>query len=82
MEIFIKRIFFFLLAALLIAFVIIPGYEVSVGGQSLQENLERIISNLKFEANEIWKRVFIFYLALWCGKAILWALSTARIKTE
>ena len=80
MSIFIKRVFLFLLAALLISFVIIPCYEMVVGGQPFAEIKQHTIDNLNFESLDIWKRVFIFYLALWCGKAILWALATARIE--
>ena len=79
MIIFIKRIFLFLLYALLISFVIIPGYEMLVGGQPFAEIKQHTIDNLNFESLDIWKRVFIFYMAIWCGKAIVWALSTARI---
>jgi hypothetical protein len=80
MTIFIKRVFLFLLMALLISFVIIPGYEMFVGDQPFAEIKQQTIDNLNFESVDIWKRVFIFYLALWCGKTILWALATARIK--
>ncbi len=80
MAIFIKRVFLFLLIALLISFVLIPAYDIFVGGQSFASIKQHVINNLNFESVEIWKRVFIFYLALWCGKAILWALATARIE--
>ena len=76
---FIKRIFIFLLIALLISFLLIPAYEVLVGGHSFALIKQHIIDNLNFESLDIWKQTFIFYLALWCGKAILWALATARI---
>jgi hypothetical protein len=82
MAIFIKRVFIFLLLALIISFVIIPAYEMFVGGQPFADIKQHIIDNLNFESLEIWKRVFIFYLALWCGKAILWALATARIDPQ
>ncbi len=82
MAIFIKRVFLFLLIALLISFVLIPAYEMIAGGQPFTEIKQHIINNLNFESIEIWKRVFIFYLALWCGKAILWALATATIKPQ
>ena len=80
MTIFIKRVFVFLLIALFISFVLIPAYEVIIGGQLYDNVKQHIIDNLNFDSLEIWKRVFIFYLALWCGKAILWALATARIE--
>ncbi len=79
MAIFVKRIFIFLFIALLISFVIIPLYEIFVGGHSFASIKQHVINNLNFESLDIWKHVFIFYLALWCGKAILWALATARI---
>ena len=70
----------YLLLALLAAFILIPIYEVGVGDLSFEDSKAVVMSNLTFENNDIWKRVFTFYLALWCGKAILWALSTASIK--
>ncbi len=76
---FIKRIFFFLFIALLISFVIIPAYDLLVGGEQFSHIKQQTIDNLNFESVNIWKRVFIFYIALWCGKAILWSLATARI---
>ena len=72
----------FLLLALLGGFVLIPAYEVFVGGLSMEQMWEDIKLNLQFELVDIWKRVFVFYLALWCGKAILWALATAPTKPE
>ena len=77
-----KRSIIFLLVALMVAFVIIPAYEYFVGGVDLAELGEQIKSNLTFESTRIWKRVSIFFLALWCGKAILWALSTADTKPQ
>jgi hypothetical protein len=76
---FTKRVFFFLLIALLISFVIIPAYEILVGGEQFAHIKQHTIDNLNFESVDIWKRVLIFYIALWCGKAILWSLATARI---
>jgi len=70
----------YLLIALLAAFILIPIYEVGVGDLLFEDSKAVVMSNLTFENNDIWKRVFTFYLALWCGKAILWALSTASIK--
>jgi len=70
----------YLLIALLAAFILIPIYEVGVGDFPFEDSKAVVMSNLTFENNDIWKRVFTFYLALWCGKAILWALSTASIK--
>jgi len=70
----------YLLIALLAAFILIPIYEVGVGDLSFEDSKAVVMSNLTFENAEIWQRVFTFYLALWCGKAILWALSTASIK--
>lgn len=65
--------------ALIISFVMIPAYEMLVGDQPFSQIKQDTIDNFNFESAGIWKRVFIFYLALWCGKAILWALATARI---
>ena len=72
----------FLLLALIGGFVLIPAYEVFVGGLPIDVMWEVIILNLQFELVDIWKRVFVFYLALWCGKAILWALATASTKPQ
>ena len=69
----------YLLLALLAAFVLIPLYEVGVGDLPLEESRAIVMANLSFESTDIWKRVFTFYLALWCGKAILWSLKTASI---
>lgn len=77
-----KRSIIFLLVALLIAFVIIPAYEYFAGGVDLTQIIEQIRSNLAFESTRIWKRVSIYFLALWCGKAMLWALSTAPTKPQ
>ena len=77
-----KRSIIFLLVALMIAFVIIPAYEYFVGGVDLAQIIEHIKMNLAFESTRIWKRVSIFFLALWCGKAILWSLSTASTKPK
>ena len=74
------RSLWFLLLALTGGFVLIPAYEVFVGGLPMDEMWKDIVLNLQFERVDIWKRVFIFYLALWCGKAILWALATAPTK--
>jgi len=75
---FIRRVFLFLLFALIISFVLIPAYEVFVGGVSIDYMKQHIIDNINFVSSDIWKQVFIFYLALWCGKAILWALATGE----
>lgn len=79
MAIFLKRVFLFLLIALIIPFVLIPAYDVFIGGISFEYIKQHIIDNINFVSLDIWKQVFIFYLALWCGKAILWALATARV---
>ena len=60
----------------------IPAYEIFIGDLPVEEALQNITNNLSFQSIEIWKRVFTFYLALWCGKAILWALSTASMKPQ
>jgi len=78
MAIFLKRLILFLLIALVIAFLLIPIYEVFVGGVPFEYMKQRIIDNIQFVSFDIWKQVFIFYLALWCGKAILWALATGE----
>ena len=77
-----KRALYFLIFALIIAFVMIPAYEIFIGDLPVEEALQNITNNLSFQSIEIWKRVFTFYLALWCGKAILWALSTASMKPQ
>ena len=76
------RSLWFLLIALIGAFVLIPSYEVFIGGLPFEVVWEDIVLNLQFELVDIWKRVFVFYLALWCGKAILWALATASSKPQ
>ncbi|OUV63272.1 MAG: hypothetical protein CBC79_02580 [Gammaproteobacteria bacterium TMED119] len=70
----------YLLMAIFGAFILIPGYEVWVGDLPWLESKAQILANLTFASTEMWKRVFTFYLALWCGKAILWALNTASGK--
>ncbi len=80
MTLFIRRIFIYLFIALLISFVLIPAYEIFVSDKPFDFVMQHTKANLNFETFEIWKRVFIFYLALWCGKAILWALATASMK--
>ena len=82
MRIILRRALVFLIVALAVAFVLIPLYEVLVGDASFDHVRRQIAQNISFESFQIWKRVFTFYLALWCGKAILWALSTASIKTN
>ena len=79
-SIFLKRVFLYLIIALVISFVLIPAYEVFIGGIAFQHIKQHIIDNINFVSLDIWKQVFIFYLALWCGKAILWALTTAKIE--
>ncbi len=80
MALFIKRLFLFLVIALFIPFVLIPLYDVSVGGVPFDYMKQHIIDNINFVSVDIWKQVFLFYLALWCGLAILWALATAKTK--
>ena len=82
MMIILKRALYYLLFSLIIAFVLIPAYEIFVGGLPMQDAWQNIRDNISFQSIEIWKRVFTFYLALWCGKAILWALSTASMKPQ
>ena len=82
MNITLKRAIIFLIIALLAAFVAIPSYEMFVGDQPFEEVRQQVLKNISFESYDIWKRVFTFYLALWCGKAILWALSTASMRQE
>ena len=79
MLLFIKRTFIFFFIALMIAFVIIPAYEYFIGGVNLTDLREQYVRNLNFASTEMWKRLFIFFLGLWCGKAILWALSVGEI---
>ena len=82
MPVILRRALVFLMVALSVAFVLIPLYEVLAGDASFDEVGRQIAQNISFESLQIWKRAFTFYLALWCGKAILWALSTAGIKTN
>ena len=79
MLLFIKRSLIFFFVALMIAFVIIPAYEYFVGGVNLPEMREQYMRNLNFESTNMWKRLSIFFLGLWCGKAILWALSVGEM---
>ena len=74
-----KRSLIFLFIALMIGFVIIPAYEYFFGGVDLVQLTEQIKKNLAFESFRIWKRVFTFFLGLWCGKAILWSLSVGKM---
>ena len=78
----VKRSILFFFIALMIAFVIIPAYEVFVGG--VDSDLIRIQyeRNLSFASTEMWKRVFTFFLGLWCGNAIIWALSVGTMKSR
>lgn len=77
-----KRSLIFLFIALMIAFVIIPAYEYFIGGVDLQQLVEQVNKNLAFESFQIWKRVFTFFLGLWCGNAILWSLSVGSMKPK
>lgn len=76
----IKRTIIFLFVALMIAFVIIPAYEYFVGGVDLELLKDKYARNFSFASTEMWKRTFIFFLGLWCGKAILWALSVGEMR--
>ena len=80
MKLIVSRAIRYLFMALFAAFVLIPAYEIWVGDLPWLESKAQILANITFEKTEIWKRVFTFYLALWCGKAILWALNTASSK--
>ena len=79
---FIKRNVLFLCIALFIAFILIPSYEIFIGGISFQEKWEEIMANLNFSAVDIWKRVTTLFVALWGGKAIIWAISAGPINIE
>ena len=79
---FLKFLILFLFIALFLAFVMIPAYEIFIGDVEFGVKLEQIKQNILFESFDIWKRVFIFNLALWCGKAIIWAISVGPIKTQ
>jgi len=68
-----KRSILFFLVALIIAFVIIPAFQRLVIGVDYDLITSEIMDNLTFVSFDIWKRVFTFYLGLWCGKAILWS---------
>jgi len=82
MKKFLKRNVLFLLIALLIAFVMIPCYEIFVGGISWQEKQAEMMANLNFTSVDIWKRVATLFIALWGGKAIIWAISAGPINVE
>ena len=79
MLLFIKRSLIFFFIASMIAFVIIPAYEYFIGGVHLKDLREEYVRNLNFASTEMWKRLFTFFLGLWCGKAILWALSVGAM---
>lgn len=72
----------FLLIALFIAFVLIPSYEIFVGGISMQEKQAEMMANLNGTSMDIWKRVTVLFIALWGGKAIIWAISAGPINVE
>lgn len=78
----IKRSVLFFFIALIIAFVIIPAYEYFVGGVDLDAIRTEVERNLTFTSTDMWKRVVTFFLGLWCGKAILWALSVGATKSR
>ena len=75
-----KRSILFLFIALMIAFVLIPAYEIFVGGVDLAELITQAKKNMAFVSFEMWKRAFTFFLGLWCGNAIIWAISTGGSK--
>lgn len=79
---FIKRTIIFALIALFIPFVLIPCYEIFVGGISPQQKFDEMIANLNFTSLDIWKRVITIFIALWGGKAIIWAISAGPMKVE
>ena len=78
----IKRSVLFFFIALIIAFVIIPAYEYFVGGVDLGVLRTEVERNLTLVSTDMWKRVFTFFLGLWCGKAILWALSVGEMRSR
>lgn len=82
MKKFIKRNILFLLVALFIAFVLIPCYEIFVGGISFEQKHAEMMANLHFTSVDIWKRVATLFVALWGGKAIIWAISAGPINVE
>ena len=80
MLIFFRRVLIFFGIALLISFVIIPAFQVYVGGVPKEEVLALIDANLNGDKTDIWKQVFTYNLGLWWGKAMLWALNTAVVR--
>lgn len=79
---FIKRTIIFALIALFIPFILIPAYEIFVGGISMQQKHAEMMANLNFTSVDIWKRVATIFIALWGGKAIIWAISAGPMKVE
>ena len=71
----VRRTIIFFFIASIIAFVIIPAYEYFIGGVDLAELREQYARNLAFASTDMWKRLFTFFLGLWCGNAIVWALN-------
>ena len=71
----IKRSLIYFFIASIIAFVMIPAYEYFLGGVNWEELREQYMHNLNFTSTEMWKRLHIFFLGLWCGHAIVWALN-------
>ena len=80
MLIFFRRVLIFFGIALLISFVIIPAFQVYVGGVPKEEVLALIDANINGDKTDIWKQVFTYNLGLWGGKAMLWALNTAVVR--
>ena len=75
-----KRSLIYFFIASMIAFVIIPAYEYFIGGVDLEELIAETKANLTWNSFQMWKRLFTFFLGLWCGNAIIWALSTGGVK--
>ena len=80
MLIILRRAVIFFAIALLISFVLIPAFQIYVGGTPREEVLALIDANLSGEKMDIWKKVFTYNLGLWGGKAMLWALNTAVVR--
>tara|TARA_B110000977_G_C11063373_1_gene486821 strand:+ start:1982 stop:2230 length:249 start_codon:yes stop_codon:yes gene_type:complete len=80
MLIIIRRAVIFFVIACLISFVLIPAFQIYVGGVPKEEVMTVIDANLNGEKMDIWKKVFTYNLGLWGGKAMLWALNTAVIR--
>lgn len=74
-------IIFFALA-FLISFVLVPLYNVFLGDATAAQWAVQVMREIRFESFNYWKSLATFYMGLWCGRGILWALATAPVKHE